>query len=104
MLPVIAVGELRYGFINGSKPKQNEETLQTFLSTDGIETVDVTITTSNYYAKLYMHTKQHGKVLSSNDLWIAALASQLRMQLITTDGDFEAVRSLLPAGLSIVEV
>jgi tRNA(fMet)-specific endonuclease VapC len=102
IVPVIVVGELRYGFINGSRFDENENTLQRFLATEGVEIADVSLDTTMYYAQLYTHARKNGKVLSANDLWIAALAKQLHMPLLTLDKDFEILRSQLPAGLILV--
>lgn len=100
LLPVIAIGELRYGFANGAKAQENERVLQKFLAIDKVEILDITNATTAHYAELYKYAKQKGKALSHNDLWIAALAKQYRVQLVSLDRDFEALSELLPGGLS----
>ena len=102
VVPVVVIGELRYGFVNGTQIDQNEETLQRFLATEGIRSADVSMDTTMFYAELYRHAQRNGKALSFNDLWIAALAKQLYMPLLTLDKDFEVLRSQLPAGLRLI--
>jgi len=102
IVPVIVIGELRYGFANGARPDENEAVLQRFLATEGVRLTDVTLDTTKVYAELYMYARKNGKVLSFNDLWIAALAKQLHMPLLTLDKDFEVLRPQLPAGLLLI--
>ena len=90
-LPVIA--ELKYGFLKGSRQTKNEETLQRFLSQPQVEISLPTIDTTYLYAEFQLHCIKSGKVLSHNDLWIAAIAKQNDGVLVTYDGDFEALRS-----------
>lgn len=103
VVPVIVIGELRYGFLNGSMLVKNEEVLQKFLATEEVQTADVILEATPDYAELYWYAKRKGKVLSHNDLWIASIAKQLNLPLLTLDRDFEALRPKLPAGLYLVK-
>ncbi len=98
-VPVVVIGELRYGFVNGTKSQENERVLQKFLATDSVDILDITNDTTPHYAELYKHAKRKGKALSNNDLWIAALARQHDNPLLSLDRDFVVLRELLPAGL-----
>jgi tRNA(fMet)-specific endonuclease VapC len=101
-IPTIVVGELRYGFLKGTKNDENEAILQKFLASPDVEILDITLDTTIHYAELYAHAKQKAKVLSHNDLWIAALARQTKTELLSLDKDFETLRPLMVGGLNIV--
>ena len=92
-LPVIA--ELRYGFLNGSKPEKNEQTLQRFLAQSNVSILEPNMETTNHYAELQLFCKKHGKALSQNDIWIGALAQQHNSTLVTFDKDFQVLRPLI---------
>ncbi|HEY6138112.1 MAG TPA: type II toxin-antitoxin system VapC family toxin [Thermoanaerobaculia bacterium] len=43
------------------------------------------------YAELHSWSRQHGRTLGDNDLWIAATAAAVNAHLITTDADFDSL-------------
>lgn len=45
------------------------------------------------YADLATYAKEHGHSIGHNDLWIAATAVAAGATVLTTDRDFEALRS-----------
>src|SRR5680860_687577 len=75
-LPIISVGELRYGFANGSKQPENESRLSKFLAQDKVEVLTPTLKTAELYGQMATRCQQTGHALSNNDLWIAALANE----------------------------
>jgi predicted nucleic acid-binding protein len=99
-LPVIA--ELRYGFLNGSKPEENETKLQRFLAQAIVEIASPDMQTTEHFARLHTYVRQKARALSHNDLWIAALAEQNRYDLVTFDQDFAVFRPLLGKRLHIL--
>ncbi len=101
-MPINVISELRYGFLKGSKREENEAKLQRFLSQPQIEIVFPTIETTHLYAKLQLHCIKKAKVLSHNDIWIAALTKENNGQLITYDKDFEALKDIFGDQLVIL--
>lgn len=99
-LPVIA--ELRYGFLKGSRQNKNEEMLHRFLSQPQVEIALPTLDTAKLYADFQLHCIKKGRVLSHNDLWIAAIAKQNDGTLVTYDRDFEALNSIFSEKLIIL--
>ena len=50
--------------------------------------------TAHQYAQVYLALRSRGRPVPTNDLWIAALARQHRMPLLTFDAHFAAVPGL----------
>ena len=88
-LPLPVIAELRYGFVKGSQAERNEQMLENFLAQSQVSIMIPTLKTTQLYATLQLYCTQHGKALSQNDIWIAALAHELDETLVTFDGDFE---------------
>jgi len=101
-VPIIVVGELRHGFINGSKRNDNELRFDKFLAEDGVEIIYPTVQTAQVYAELSVYCRCAGRALSHNDLWIAALAQETNQQLVTYDKDFEVFADLFGDKLIIL--
>jgi predicted nucleic acid-binding protein len=87
-IPIFSIGELRYGFLNGNKQKENEFQLSKFLAQERIDILFPTLKTAEIYGQLATRCRQAGRALSNNDLWIAALASEANELLVTYDKDF----------------
>jgi tRNA(fMet)-specific endonuclease VapC len=53
--------------------------------------------TARIYGDLYLELRRRGRVLSQVDLMVAALARQLKLTILTTDRDFEALPDIRTA-------
>jgi len=93
-LPVIVLAELRAGFAYGSKPKQYNQILDTFLQNPHVEILHITDETVPLYAELYARNKRLGQPVSPHDYWIAALCIQRNFPLLTFDKDFDSLPSV----------
>lgn len=102
VIPLPAIAELRYGFLQGSQADRNENTLEKFLAQPHIVVAAPTIATTRVYAELQHFCMQRGKALSQNDLWIAALAREAGDTLITFDKDFNVFSNLFGEKLLIL--
>lgn len=101
-LSIISVGELRYGFTNGSKQKENEFRLSKFLAQDKVDILFPTLKTAELYGQLAARCRQAGRALSNNDLWIAALANESDALLVTYDKDFAVLADIFGDKLIIL--
>ena len=72
-LPVIVLGEFRYGIACSKHRKAYEAWLDTQLS--GFELLAITAETTIPYAALRGTLKRLGRPIPANDAWIAALAA-----------------------------
>ena len=88
---VVVLGELRAGFLNGSKARENEAMLQEFLAEPRVTTLDIDEETSARYAIIHADLRKRGTPVSVNDVWIAASAFQHGLRVLTTDGDFRHI-------------
>lgn len=94
LMPVPVIAELRFGFLNGSKGRENEATLTLFLDRPRVEVLCCDEETTVRYAELKLQLKKQGTPIPINDVWIAALALQHHATLFTRDSDFERIPQL----------
>lgn len=91
-IPVIVLGEFRYG-INGSRYRgKYEQWLEDHLP--DFEILTVTEPTTLMYARVRVSLKKLGRPIPANDAWIAALALQHRLPVFSQDEHFDAVPGL----------
>jgi len=88
-IPVIVLGEYRYGIALSRDRKHYEEWLNAYLSRFRILDVDEATTLS--YRDVRTELKRAGTPIPSNDVWIAALCRQHRLPLLSRDRHFDAV-------------
>ena len=88
-VPVIVLGEFRYG-ISGSRHRgKYEQWLVDHLPE--FEILAVTEPTTVTYARVRASLKKLGRPIPANDAWIAALALQHRLPVLSRDEHFDAV-------------
>jgi tRNA(fMet)-specific endonuclease VapC len=88
-IPVIVLGEYRYGISLSREQKRYEEWLTEYLPKFLI--LDVDERTTVPYAAIRSELKRAGTPIPSNDVWIAALCRQHSLPLLTRDRHFDAV-------------
>ena len=91
-IPVIVLGEFRYGIAQSRHRSTYEAWLERQLPSFDILTV--TEETAVAYAQLRVSLKRVGRPIPANDAWIAALALQHRLPVLSRDGHFDAVPGL----------
>jgi len=99
-LPVIA--ELRSGFVRGTRLVENELILTRLLAQHTTRILSPKLETTNMYAELQEYAKSRGRILSNNDVWIAALAREDGDVLVTYDKDFMIFQELFGNKLKIL--
>ena len=95
-LPVIVLGEYRFGIAHSRRRNEYEKWLGDLISATRVLAVDDG--TSSHYARIRAELKAAGTPISSNDLWIAALSRQHRLPIMSRDRHFDAVRDLMRIG------
>lgn len=91
-VPAIVLGEFRYGIAQSRHRSAYEDWLESQLP--NFEVLAVTEETSVAYAALRLSLKRAGRPIPANDAWIAALALQHRLPVLSRDGHFDAVPGL----------
>jgi tRNA(fMet)-specific endonuclease VapC len=95
LFSTIVLGELMFGFRNGSRFEKNMEELEAFLEHEAVRLVRVGRTTSDRYARIATHLKKQGTPIPTNDIWIAAQAMEHGAELITSDRHFNRISGLV---------
>jgi predicted nucleic acid-binding protein len=98
-LPSIVLGELWFGFMNGSRLRRNSETLERFLATPRVRILQLDEQTTRIFGEIATLLRQAGIAVQQNDIWIAALCKQHGFALATRDQGFQHV-----LGLEVIEV
>lgn len=91
-IPVIVLGEFRYGIASSRHRAAYETWLDSQLS--HFDILSVTDRTSVAYAALHVALKRSGRPIPANDAWIAALALQHRLPVLSRDEHFDVVPNL----------
>lgn len=92
VVPSIVLGEYYFGIRQSLHRNRYENWLRQYLPL--VEIVAVTPETANIYANIRLELKQRGTPIPSNDTWIAALASQHALPVLSRDAHFDAVNSI----------
>lgn len=91
-IPVIVLGEFRYGIAQSKQRSAYETWLEAHLP--HFEILLVTDETAVAYADLRVALKRTGRPIPANDAWIAALALQHRLPVLSRDQHFDSVPDL----------
>jgi tRNA(fMet)-specific endonuclease VapC len=95
-IPVIVLGEFRYG-IAGSR---HRDTYENWLIEYApyCDILDVTEDTTVCYAAIRVTLKGTGRPIPANDAWIAALALQHKLAVLSRDEHFDSVPDIRRVG------
>ena len=91
----MVLAEIKAGFFGGTQHNRNELLLQALLAKPTVEVLMPNRETAEQYARLFVQLKRAGTPIPDNDLWIASLALQHELQLITRGRHFERIPQLL---------
>ncbi len=88
-LPVIVIGEYRYGLDRS----RHRETLSAFLETLIRESLvlRVDVATTAHYASVRNELREKRHPIPENDVWIAALARQHNQPIVSRDEHFDEI-------------
>jgi tRNA(fMet)-specific endonuclease VapC len=91
-LSVIALGELYFGAENSSKQLENVQKVENFSKNITILACDGE--TAKWYGRVHKQLRDIGQPIPQNDIWIAAIALQHGLTLLTKDKHFDNVVGL----------
>ena len=95
-LPVIVLGEYRFGVALSKRRAEYEAWLAREISL--FRVLPVTEETSSHYAAIRLELKASGTPIPANDAWIAALARQHRLAIVSRDTHFDSVKDVQRLG------
>jgi predicted nucleic acid-binding protein len=91
----VVLGELYSGFRAGTRWTENTAQLAQFLSKPSVRVLPVTEETALRYAEVDVYLRKKGRPIPRNDIWIAAVALEHGLQLLTLDVHFREIPLLL---------
>lgn len=91
-IPLTAVGELYFGAYKSTRIEENRENVARFLKGRVILNPDTN--TANVYGLIKQQLRAKGRPIPENDIWIAAIAIQYDLELVTQDRHFSEVDNL----------
>jgi tRNA(fMet)-specific endonuclease VapC len=91
-VPSIVVGELAFGARNSAHPVQNLQRVEDFIAANSVHACGAE--TARMYGLVRHALKCKGRPLPENDLWIAAVALEHDLTLVSRDAHFREVDAL----------
>lgn len=95
-VPIIVIGELYYGAYKSQQRAINIEKVTQFAHDRVI--LNVEFNTANIYGQIKQKLQAKGRPIPENDIWIASIAIQYDLVLITNDAHFQVVEGLICQG------
>ena len=92
-IPFVTLGEIQAGFLGGHPRRRahNEALLLRFLRLPAVGVLYPDRETTGVYARLFVQLRHAGTPIPTNDLWIASLAVQHQVTVVTHDAHFGKV-------------
>ena len=91
-VPSTVVGELYYGAEKSGRRIDNLRRVERYVT--GVNVIPVDHDTGRVFAQVKLGLRRKGRMIPENDIWIAAVALQYDVTLITRDGHFNEVTGL----------
>lgn len=88
----ITVGELCYGAVKSARSTENLQRIREFVA--NITVLKCDVETAHHYGDVKNKLRLKGRPLPENDIWIAAIALQYNLTLVTRDAHFHEVENL----------
>ncbi len=92
LIPSIAIGELYYGAFKSVRREENLEQITQLIAENTIVISDAV--TGRWYGVIKDELRRIGRMIPENDIWIAAIARQHHLVVVTRDKHFGAVFDL----------
>ena len=95
-VPITVVGELHYGAENSNRPAENHEQVEQLAASSSLLYCD--LATARHYGRVKHGLRLKGRPIPENDIWIAAIALQYTLTVISRDQHFSDVDGLSTEG------
>ncbi|WP_025775162.1 type II toxin-antitoxin system VapC family toxin [Neomoorella thermoacetica] len=92
-VPAVVLGELYFGALKSKRVENNISLIDSLAAERIILGCDKN--TAKYYGRIKSNLKQKGKPIPENDIWIAAVAFQHNLTLVTRDTHFKEIDGLV---------
>ena len=94
LMSAVVVGELLYGFRQGTRLEQNLAELRSFLERPYVSFVPVGPVTADRYARIMASLRARGRPIPTNDVWIAAHAMETGADLVSADRHYGHIEQI----------
>lgn len=91
-VPCIAIGELYFGAYKSVKIQENIARIDEFALNNTV--LSCNTETARKYGDIKNRLKDKGQPIPDNDIWIAAIAQQYALTLVTNDTHFDTIENL----------
>ena len=95
ILSLVVLGELLFGFHDGSRYKKNLAELEEFLNHPRVTLWGLTRATADRFGRIASQLKRQGTPIPNNDIWIAAQALETGSEVVSRDRHFHHVPGLV---------
>lgn len=95
-LPVVVIGEYRFGIAQSRHRARYQRWLDSLIADCPV--LDVSVETTHHYAAIGIELKRAGTPIPTNDIWIAALCRQHGLPLLSRDRHFDAISGIQRLG------
>jgi len=93
-LSTVVVGEILFGFRHGSRFEENARILESFIQGSNVRLLPVTWDTADWFGRISAELRKKGRPIPTNDIWIAAHASEAGADLVSSDPHFAHIDGL----------
>ncbi len=94
LLSMVVVGELLFGFRNGSRYEENVRALEAFVEDSHVRLLTLTWDTADWFGRISTELRRKGRPVPINDIWIAAHTMEAGANLISSDPHFSHIDNL----------
>lgn len=92
MIPIVVLGELFYGACKSRHKRENTDRIVRLASEYPILLCDVQ--TSEFFGQIKQELEAKGRPIPDHDIWVAALARQHKLTVVSRDAHFREVDGL----------
>ncbi|MEZ5329266.1 MAG: PIN domain-containing protein [Verrucomicrobiales bacterium] len=92
-LPVVVIGEYRYGLLGSTQRTEREQWLANLMRV--VSVLPITEATTVHYATVRHALKVSKRRIPPNDSWIAALALEHKLPVLTRDAHFDHITGVV---------
>lgn len=92
-VPSIVLGELYYGASKSGRVRSNVARIDEFAVSNAV--LECNLETARQYGRIKNLLRAKGRPIPENDIWIAAIAQQHQLILVSRDEHFKEVNGLL---------
>jgi tRNA(fMet)-specific endonuclease VapC len=91
-VPSIVLGELYYGARKSARVAMNVAQVNAFAASSAVLVCDTA--TGQHYGEIKNVLRAKGRPIPENDIWIAGIAKQYNLTLVSRDGHFNEIDGL----------